>query len=99
VCLPRHVWTSESWSSIGQLLALALNSRPNWENLANSCAGVNLTQTWGQTVKIREVDDDHLEIVVGQEQDEKSTLKRYDKPRPGKAYGNTVYEFDAILRT
>jgi hypothetical protein len=99
VCVPRHVWTSESWSSIGQLLALALNSRPNRENLANSCAGVNLTQTWGQSVKIREVEDDHLEIVVGQEQDEKSTLKLYDKPRPGKVYGKAACEFDAILRT
>jgi hypothetical protein len=97
VCVPRHVWTSESWSSVGQLLALALNSRPNRENLPNSCAGVDLAQTWRQSVKIREVEDENLEMLVGHEPGGESTLSVYDKPKPGKVYGNAVScEFDTI---
>jgi hypothetical protein len=39
-------------------------------------------------VKVREVNEDQLEIVVGNNAEETGTFRTYDRPRPGKVYGD-----------
>ena len=57
-------WTSNSWDTVTELLALAVNSKPT-ERLANTSAGIKKTVTWEEMVKIREVDERRLELVFG----------------------------------
>ncbi|GAW18700.1 hypothetical protein ANO14919_081810 [Xylariales sp. No.14919] len=59
-------WTSNSWGTIGELVALAVLSPPATE-LKNSGGGINKSRTWMTTLRIREAHEDpeHLELVVG----------------------------------
>jgi hypothetical protein len=58
-------WTSNSWSSIGDLIVLLINSEPSME-LQNTCAGIDSKLTWRKRVYIREMADTHVGVVVGE---------------------------------
>ncbi|KAI0543231.1 hypothetical protein GGR58DRAFT_451199 [Xylaria digitata] len=59
-------WTSKSWGTIGEILALAVSSPPA-DELRNSGAGIDNSATWMTTLRLREAgsDSDKLELVVG----------------------------------
>ncbi len=55
--------TPRSWQSMGELLALALNSQPS-DRLQNTSAGIEKRDTWKENVRIREVIGNRLEFVL-----------------------------------
>ncbi|KAI0440042.1 hypothetical protein F4803DRAFT_491742 [Xylaria telfairii] len=59
-------WTSNSWGTIGEFVALAVVS-PSAEELRNSGAGINRSRTWMTRLRIREGSEnpEKLELVVG----------------------------------
>lgn len=69
-------------SSIGEIIALAMNSSPA-EKLRNTCAGVIFLNTWKKNVVVREVTDNHLELLFEDDSDDERLGKT---PRPGKYY-------------
>ena len=74
---------SDSWSSLGELLILAMNSPPT-EVLRNTGAGVGRLNTWKEIVKVRVTEEDKIQMVF--ESDEKSE-KCYDRrPKVGEKY-------------
>jgi hypothetical protein len=75
----RHV--SSSWSSVGELLALAINSHPT-PRLQNTGAGVARLDTWTETVMVRVADGQQLQIVFERD----GTLKEYSTPVVGQKY-------------
>jgi hypothetical protein len=75
---------------IGGLVVLAMNSRPD-EKLMNMSAGIKLKQSWQEIVKIREVSEENLELLVAGERDgEKGDEKQDEKLKPGKGYGTDL---------
>jgi hypothetical protein len=68
VCRPwrGRVWTCDAWSTIGVLVVLAMNSRPD-ERLANMSARIALGKSWQEVVKIREAGVDEVELLVAEE--------------------------------
>jgi hypothetical protein len=90
VCFPKKVWTCDSWGTIGGLVVLAMNSRPD-ERLMNMSAGIKLKRSWQEIVKIREVGEENLELLVAGESDgEKGIEKEDEKLKPGKDYGTDL---------
>jgi hypothetical protein len=90
VCFPKKVWTCDSWGTIGGLVVLAMNSRPD-ERLMNMSAGIKLKRSWQEIVKIREVGEENLELLVAGESDgEKGIEKEDEKLKPGKVYGTDL---------
>jgi hypothetical protein len=71
-----------SWTTISELLALAMNSTPS-PNLQDTCAGVQAAKTWRQPVAVRETYEGHLEMVVGA-----AAKAQYPLPEAGKVYGH-----------
>ncbi|KAI0402665.1 hypothetical protein F4802DRAFT_340419 [Xylaria palmicola] len=59
-------WTSNSWGTIGEFVALAALSPPA-DELRNSGAGINRSRTWMTRLRIREgsSDPERLELVIG----------------------------------
>ena len=74
---PRSDWSlvTNKWANISGMLALAINSPPS-AKLDGTCAGVEDNQSLKQVVRIREVEDKHLALVVGEEQDEHPRVQR-----------------------
>jgi hypothetical protein len=90
VCFPKKVWTCDSWEKIGGLVVLAMNSRPD-ERLMNMSAGIKLKRSWQEVVKIREVGEENLELLVAEDNDsEKGLGKEGEKLKPGKVYGTDL---------
>jgi hypothetical protein len=58
----RDGTSSSVWSSSGEMLALAINSERE-PKLRNTGAGIMSKQTWALMAKVRECDDQGLEIV------------------------------------
>jgi hypothetical protein len=73
-------WTSGAWE-MSDLAAMLINSDKT-NGLQNTCAGVETLHTWRQIVRIREIADDHLGLVVG---DEKG--KVFGQVVPQRRYG------------
>lgn len=71
---------SSSWSSVGELVALAINSKPT-SRLRNTGAGISRLDTWKEKVMVR-VADEQLQIIF----DGDSGLNGYSKPDLGKEY-------------
>jgi hypothetical protein len=94
VCLPRKVWSCDCWGTIGGLVVLAMNSRPD-ERLLNMSAGISLKQSWQEIVKIREFGEDNLELLVAEDSviGEKWMGKEGEKLKPGKKYGTDLGEY------
>lgn len=60
-------WTCASWTSMGQMLVLALSSLPPTKALRNTSAGVKSITTWTNVCAIKEVvrnEKMHLQLVV-----------------------------------
>lgn len=71
-----------SWTTISELLALAMNSTPS-PKLQDTCAGVDAAKTWRQVVSVRETYAGHLEMVVGPED-----RAKYPLPQANRVYGH-----------
>ncbi|CZR67608.1 uncharacterized protein PAC_17507 [Phialocephala subalpina] len=88
----RDVWTTESWGSMGELLVLAINSDRS-EKFQNTCAGIDLSRTWRKKLKIREIEQGHLGLVVDNHGDiddvEQGPTVGGEQPKavPGRRYG------------
>jgi hypothetical protein len=64
-------WTSDAWTSLGELIVLAAGSSPS-AILNNNGAGVRKWRKWQLTAKVREaVPEERLELVFGRENDTK----------------------------
>ena len=89
VCRPwrGRVWTCDAWGSIGGLVVLAMNSRPD-DRLANISAGIALKKSWQEVVKIREVGQDEVELLVAEDTSfgERWLGKDGEKLRANKVY-------------
>ena len=62
---PHRTVTTFRWSSIGELLALAINS-PRSHDLDGTCSGIEDSKVWGIPIRIREVEPSHLGLRVGE---------------------------------
>jgi hypothetical protein len=56
----RHLG-SDGWDTVGDILALAMNSAPS-ASLYGTSGGIDNGGTWQEIVKIRETGDEHLEL-------------------------------------
>ena len=74
---PRSDWSliTNKWSSISEMLALAINSPPSTK-LDGTCAGIEDNRSWKQIIRIREVEDKHLALVVGEGRDDHPRVQR-----------------------
>lgn len=67
--------TSDSWDSMAKILLLAQNSKPSYNLLPNTSAGIEKYRTYGRKAKIRATETsegsgvDHLELIF-QDEDE-----------------------------
>ncbi|KAL3422774.1 hypothetical protein PVAG01_06930 [Phlyctema vagabunda] len=77
----RDGWISGSWGNLVDFAAMLINSEKS-HALQNTCAGVDKSSTWTKRVRIREVEDKHIGIVIG---DQKSQV--FGQVVPGKMYG------------
>ncbi|KAI4914926.1 hypothetical protein J4E90_004962 [Alternaria incomplexa] len=57
----QQYYGGECWEDVAELMALAMNSTPS-EKLNGTGAGVERSETWRNVVKIRETDDQRLEL-------------------------------------
>lgn len=69
----------ECWENVGDLIALATNSRPT-PRLYGTSAGIDRRETWRDIVKVRECEENHLELCfVSDARDEMGQSLRRDK--------------------
>jgi len=59
-------WSSDTWGTPGELIALSANSSPT-KLLQNTCAGIEGPKTWTRIVSVQETSEAHLEIVFDAE--------------------------------
>ncbi|TGO35192.1 hypothetical protein BHYA_0167g00180 [Botrytis hyacinthi] len=60
-------WRTVAWNSIGEFIALALKSRST-ETFRGTDAGIDLSTTWAQNMRIREIGTEELEIRFGEDE-------------------------------
>ena len=87
--LIQRQWISSSWGSVGEIIALAINSTST-DRMQNTCAGIKKSETWRQTISIRETCAGHLELTVGEEKE------RAKMVRIGTRYGTLPTCFKAF---
>ncbi|MCJ1379418.1 hypothetical protein MMC17_002519 [Xylographa soralifera] len=75
--------TSNSWSSLSEIVALAVNSPPT-RVLKNTGAGVGRLKTWKEIVRIRATEDRRLHMIF--DGDENIDKSRYRTPLRGLKY-------------
>jgi hypothetical protein len=80
-------WRTSAWNSIGELIALALKSRPT-EQFQGTDAGISRSETWAQNVRIREVEDEGLQMRFGEDGCEEDRWESVVRLKLGKKYGN-----------
>jgi hypothetical protein len=91
-------WTSDAWTSLGELIVLAAASNPS-PLLRNNGAGIRKWRKWQLTAKVREsVPEERLELIFGRDnntrpaQDNEDGISLQDEniglilPRPDKKY-------------
>ncbi|KAF4629375.1 hypothetical protein G7Y89_g8771 [Cudoniella acicularis] len=61
-------WSSNAWSTPGELIALAVSSSPT-DLLYNTCAGIEDPKTWNWIVQVQETKEAHLELVFNEQID------------------------------
>ncbi|PGH18986.1 hypothetical protein AJ79_00019 [Helicocarpus griseus UAMH5409] len=79
--------TTNRWSNIGELLALAINS-PSSAKLDGTCAGVDEGYTWALDMRVRDVGDSHLGLIVGEGENGEGEKIVYSSVDPSIAYGS-----------
>ena len=62
----KHQGTTSSFDTIGEIVALALNSHSS-AKLQNTSGGINHSKTWKEIVAVRETSAGHLELVIDPE--------------------------------
>ena len=80
------LWRGRTYSlakSIGEMIALAMNSAPT-EKLKNTCAGIKSLGTWKKNVVVRETTVDRIELIFEDGSDDEQIGKTL---KPGKRYG------------
>jgi hypothetical protein len=77
--------SSKSWSRIGDLVALSLNSKPS-SLLANTGGGVRRGRTWALRIKVEADKNDRLSFVVGPNNDTYEKMEGHNGIMPGKKY-------------
>ncbi|KAM3072191.1 hypothetical protein ACMFMF_007584 [Clarireedia jacksonii] len=84
-------WTTNSWTSIGELVALALRSRST-KQFEGTDAGISRRETWAQNVRIREVNQGNLELRFGYDGCEEDKGEKVGKVEVGREYGAGALE-------
>ena len=75
---------SDSWSSLGELLFLAMNSPQPTEILRNTSAGIGRFKTWKEVVRVRVTEKEQLQMIFEGHED---FDKCYDRtPKVGEKY-------------
>ncbi|KAI1481069.1 hypothetical protein F4774DRAFT_424380 [Daldinia eschscholtzii] len=70
ISLIGQPWSSDAWSDLGELLALAIQSDPT-KVLENTGAGISKAKTWKLTATVRESESDNrLKLVISDEQND-----------------------------
>jgi hypothetical protein len=82
LALVINKYTSRSWTSVGEMLALAFNSDAA-PSMQNTGAGIRRLRTWKERVGVRVDDGGKLKMVF----EDEASLKKYELPRPGEMYG------------
>ncbi|KAH8659359.1 hypothetical protein BGZ60DRAFT_352252, partial [Tricladium varicosporioides] len=59
-------WVHSSFATLPEILALAINSHSS-QTLVNTCAGIARLNTYGVFIRIKEVSDSHLGLVIDNE--------------------------------
>lgn len=80
-------WTTKSWGSIGELVALALKSQGT-KKFRGTDAGISRSETWAQDVRIMEAGDGGLEMRFGEGEGGGGRNKREGRVKVGKKYGH-----------
>ncbi|TGO55487.1 hypothetical protein BCON_0091g00010 [Botryotinia convoluta] len=79
-------WRTVAWNSIGEFIALALKSRST-EKFRGTDAGIDLSTTWAQNMRIREIGTEELEIRFGEDGCEEEKGEWLGVVRVGRKYG------------
>ncbi|THV49987.1 hypothetical protein BGAL_0170g00170 [Botrytis galanthina] len=79
-------WRTAAWSSIGEVIASASKSRST-EKFRGTDAGIGLSTTWAQNVRIREIGTEELEIRFGEDGCEEEKGEWQGAVRVGRKYG------------
>ncbi|KAF7934107.1 uncharacterized protein EAE97_008467 [Botrytis byssoidea] len=79
-------WRTVAWNSIGEFIALALKSRST-EKFRGTDAGIDLSTTWAQNMRIREIGTEELEIRFGEDGCEEEKGEWLGVVRMGRKYG------------
>ena len=86
--------TSQSWNTVSEFIALSQNSRPAFESLKNSGAGIKSMKTFGRVAKIRirhqrpgSSEPEHVELVFE------------DDMAPTAIISDTVSDIDVAMST
>ncbi|PQE07858.1 short-chain dehydrogenase protein [Rutstroemia sp. NJR-2017a WRK4] len=79
-------WTTNSWTTIGELVALALRSKST-EKFRGTDAGIGRQETWTQNVRIREMDEGGLEMRFGFDGEVEERGMGVEKVAVGRKYG------------
>jgi hypothetical protein len=94
----REAWSTKSWRTMGELLVLAVNSDRS-DKLQNTCAGIESSSTWRKKLKIREIEEGHLGLVVGNHGNADDFEEgiaidgEKSKATPGRRYGHMRTDF------
>ncbi|KAI1389503.1 uncharacterized protein F4822DRAFT_398597 [Hypoxylon trugodes] len=68
ISLIGRPWSSNAWSRLGELLALAIQSE-SIKLLENTGAGISEARTWGLTAAVREIESENqLQLVISDSQ-------------------------------
>ncbi|KAK6951406.1 hypothetical protein Daesc_007941 [Daldinia eschscholtzii] len=74
ISLIGRPWSSNAWSGLGELLALAIQSDTT-KLLENTGAGISKAKTWKLTATVREVESEtRLQLVISDEQNDMRSL-------------------------
>lgn len=79
-------WTTSAWSTVGELVALALKSRGT-EQFLSTDAGIAKSETWAQNVRIREIGSEGLEMRFGDDGCREEKGEVVSRVRIGRKYG------------
>lgn len=80
-------WRTSAWSSIGELIALALKSQPT-QQFQGTDAGISRSKTWAQNVRIREMENGGLQMRFGEDGCDEDRWEPVESVGLGKRYGN-----------
>ncbi|KAF7937068.1 hypothetical protein BELL_0092g00190 [Botrytis elliptica] len=79
-------WRTVAWNSIGEFIALALKSRST-ETFRGTDAGIDLSTTWAQNIRIGKIGTEELEIRFGEDGCEEEKGEWLGVVRVGRRYG------------